>query len=169
MHSAILLFALPLLIGAAQEPLAPCPTPPAPLPAGLVAWKTGPSLAAATDVKSLVQAKLTVGKRAEVMLTATDTVRYLLTPVKPTAPASLGGMVSFTVARVGSYRVAIGTAAWIDVVKGGKALLSTAHEHGPACSGVRKMVDFKLTPGRYVLQIDGSKDAVAPVLITQLR
>jgi hypothetical protein len=30
---------------------------------------------------------------------------------------------------------------------------SVTHGHGPACSGIRKMVEFEVTQGRYQLQI----------------
>lgn len=169
MRPLILLLALPLLAAAPQEPPAPCPTPAAALPAGLAAWKTGLSLAAATDRSSLARTRLKLGTRSEVMLAATDTVRYLHAPTKPAEPASQGGMLGFTIARAGIYRIALGTGAWIDVVRGRTALESVAHEHGPACSGIRKLVDFKLTPGRYIVQIEGSKDPATPVLITRLR
>lgn len=169
MRSTVLLLALPFLLAAAPEAAtAPCPTPPAPLPASLSAWKTGLSLAAATDAATLARTNLVIGTRAEGMLAATDTVRFVLTPGKPGEPTSKSGMFGFTVTQGGTYRVALGTAAWIDVVQNGKAVSSVAHDHGPACSGVRKMVDFALTPGRYVLQVEGSKDAAAPVLITRL-
>lgn len=169
MRSLFLLFA-PALVAAQAAPMehAPetCPTPAAPLPADLAAWKTGPSLAAATDRATLVRTRLTVGRRSELMLAPSDTVRYPFTPSKPGEPTSLGGMASFSISRAGTYRVMLGTPAWIDVIKGRKALTSTAHAHGAACSGIAKMVDFKLAPGRYTLQIAGSKAAAAPVLIT---
>uniref|UniRef100_UPI0035C9900B hypothetical protein n=1 Tax=uncultured Sphingomonas sp. TaxID=158754 RepID=UPI0035C9900B len=168
MRPMILLLALPLLAAAPQEQPTSCPTPAAALPAELAGWKTGLSLAAATDRNSLAHTRLKLGLRSEVMLAATDTVRYVVAPTKPAEPASQSGMLGFTVARAGTYRVALGTAAWIDVVKGRNALESIAHSHGPACSGIRKLVDFKLTPGRYVLQIEGSKDSATPVLITRL-
>lgn len=168
MRSLFLLLA-PALVAAQAAPMehAPesCPTPAAPLPADLAAWKTGPSLAAATDRATLGRTRLTVGRRAELMLAPSDTVRYPFTPSKPGEPTSLGGMASLSIARAGTYRVLLGTPAWIDVVKGRKAQTSTAHAHGAACSGIAKMVDFKLTPGRYTLQIAGSKATAAPVLI----
>ena len=71
----------------------------------------------------------------------------------------------FQVARAGTYRVALGTSAWIDVVRAGRALPSQAHGHGPACTGIRKIVDFRLTPGRYVLQLSGTMATTLPVLI----
>ena len=82
--------------------------------------------------------------------------------------ASHGGLVGFSVTEAGTYRVALGSGAWIDVVRGGKAAASTAHGHGPACSGVRKTVDFPLTPGRYILQIAGNGTPSIAVMVTRL-
>lgn len=171
MRSTILLLALPVLIAAQAAPApvpAPCPTPAAPLPPSLAGWKPGLSLAAATDKTSLVQAKLVIGTRVEGMLVPTDSVRFLHAPGKPGEPLSKGGMFSLRIAVPGTYRVALGTGAWIDVVRNGEALVSVAHAMGAACSGLRKTVDFKLRPGAYILQIEGSKDAVAPLLVTRL-
>lgn len=168
----LFLLSAPLLVAAQAAPMhaapATCPTPAAALPADLAAWKPGPSLAAATDRSTLARARLTVGRRTELMLAPIDTVRFAFPPSKPGEPTSLGGMASFAIARTGTYRVVLGAPGWIDVVKGRKAQTSTAHAHGAACSGIAKMVDFKLTPGRYTLQIAGSKAAAAPVLITLL-
>ena len=63
-------------------------------------------------------------------------------------------------------RVAIDSAAWLDVVADGKSLEAVAHGHGPDCSGVRKMVDFTLAPGTYLLQIVGNGTAKLRVLVT---
>ena len=71
--------------------------------------------------------------------------------------------------RPGTYRVALGAGAWVDMLRDGKAIASTAHGHGPACSGIRKIVDFPLTPGSYVLQLAGSPDANIPVLVAMKR
>nr|WP_179220809.1 hypothetical protein [Sphingomonas laterariae] len=43
-----------------------------------------------------------------------------------------------------------------------------ATAHGPACSGVRKMVDFRLKAGRHVLQIAGSASPAIALMVTRL-
>lgn len=74
-------------------------------------------------------------------------------------------LLSFTVAKAGVYQIGLGSGAWIDVVSGGKALGSVAHGHGPICTGLRKIVDFELAPGRYALQLSGIKAATIRVMI----
>ena len=53
------------------------------------------------------------------------------------------------------------------MIKDGQPQISTAHGHGPACSTIRKMVDFSLQPGRYVLQISANAEAEISVLVTR--
>jgi hypothetical protein len=85
---------------------------------------------------------------------------------EPAADAS-AGLAMFQVVRAGTYRVALGAPAWVDVVRAGKPLAAQAHGHGPACTGIRKIVDFRLQPGRYVLQLSGGGVTSLPLLIAQ--
>lgn len=111
---------------------------------------------------------LTPGERAEVTLADTAGVTYLAMPEHAPPPGSKGGLVKFAAATAGTYRVALGTGAWIDVLDAkAKPVASAAHAHGAACSGIRKTVDFKLAPGTYALQLSGSKDARAAVTVTR--
>lgn len=70
--------------------------------------------------------------------------------------------------RAGTYRVALGAPAWIDLLADGEPLASTGHGHGPACTGVAKTVDFRLQPGRYVLQLSGASQAETTVMAARL-
>lgn len=158
----------------APSPAAPeaCPSTPVALPAELANWAPRLPLPAARDAKSTSNAQLTLGKAVDAELRATPEVRYSLRPEKPGGSASFGGLYVFTVAQGGSFRVALGSAAWIDVLKassqGSQAMRSVAHGHGPDCSGIRKMVDFTLEPGSYVLQVSANSANRLPLLVTRL-
>jgi len=76
-----------------------------------------------------------------------------------------GGTAHFKVVSAGTYRVALASGVWVDVVHDRKALKSVAHGHGPACSGMTKIVDFRLTPGAYVLTLDGSETQSTSALV----
>lgn len=161
-------FAMPAL--AQMEPPAPpadCSAAPA-LPADLAGWTARSPLTGASKAGGLSRAALTIGKGVDAALTSTADVRYVVRPEKPGGSVSYGGLFGFTIAEAGTYRVALGSGAWIDVLKDGKAATSSAHGHGPACSGVRKMVDFALEPGRYVLQIAANGTPTLPLLLTRL-
>lgn len=140
----------------------------APAPAELAAWNTPVPLNAAATPSQTSHAALAVGQAARLTLRPTPEVRYPLRPEKVGGSVSHGGLVRIDVRTAGTYRVALGSAAWIDLVRGTKAVTSTAHGHGPDCTGIRKMVDFPLTPGRYTLQIAANGDVQTTVLVVRL-
>lgn len=137
----------------------PCPGIPTTLPAELAGWTRMTPVRAGASAGAATALMLGTGARASLL--PTRAIAYALPPHKPGEAASNGGLFAFTAPAAGRYRVAIGAAAWIDVVRNGGALAASAHAHGPACSGIRKMVDFDLQPGRYLLQIT---DKAAPTL-----
>ncbi|TCP37038.1 hypothetical protein [Sphingomonas sp. BK235] len=168
---------LPLLaaaLPAAQAPLAPaadagadprCAVSRGVLPAGLDGWTRRAPLAAGTSTRSAPV--IAVGRGADLRLAPVEQVTPALVPQRVPDEGETAGLALFQVARPGTYRVALGDAAWIDVVRAGHALTASAHGHGPACSGIRKMVDFQLEPGRYVLQLSGTRATSLPVLIAR--
>lgn len=132
----------------------------------LAAWTKPVPLAAGADRDRAVP--LSVGQAARVTLLPTPRIDYPVQPEKPGAPTSHGGLIAITVPQAGIYRVALGSGAWIDLVREGKAVASTAHGHGPDCTGVRKIVDFPLLPGRYTLQLAASGTPQITVLVARL-
>lgn len=137
------------------------------LSASLAGWRETAPLTAAGDRKALKKAPLALGKAAEVALLQTPKVAYPVRPAKPGGTVSYGGLLRFSVAEEGVYRVALGAAPWVDVVKDGVALPSVAHGHGPECSGIRKMVDYQLTQGDYVLQIAANGTETVTVMVAR--
>lgn len=134
-------------------------------PAELAGWSTRTPLAAGRAPRNAPV--LALGRGADLSLHPLVQVQAVAPWGREPMPESQGGLAMFQVTRAGTYRVALGSAAWIDVVRAGKSLPSSAHGHGPACTGIRKIVDFRLTPGRYVLQLSGSAAATLPVLIAR--
>ena len=161
---------LPSVAGAQETaPRTDCSATTPALPPELAGWSISVPRTAATSAGAASRASLSLGQSAQLRLMPTPTLRYALPPEKSGKPASHGGLASFTVANPGTYRVALGAGAWVDVVRDRKAVASVAHGHGPACSTIRKVVDFKLTPGRYLLQVAGNADPVILVMIAALR
>lgn len=146
---------------------APCPATPAPLPAELAGWAGATPVAAAATAADIGKAQIPVGSRADIALLPAAQVQFAV-PEKAPAAGTSSGIVHFTVPVARTYRVALGAGAWIDVVRDGKLVASSAHSHGVPCTPVRKTVDFALTPGDYVLQISGNRDASLSVLIVPL-
>ncbi len=150
---------------AAQQPA--CTAPVAPT-GELAPWTAPVRLQAAGTETSTSHARLSIGEAANLALLPTPDVRYLLRPEKPGGSVSHGGLVSIDVREAGTYRVALDSAAWIDLVRDQQAVRSTAHGHGPHCTGIRKMVDYPLTPGPYILQISANGQPQMTVLLARL-
>jgi hypothetical protein len=165
---ALTILAAGALPGAAfaAEVAPPC-TVPGELPNDLAAWAMLYTGKAATDARSLTGAGLVIGQASQITLAPTEAITYPLRPEKPGGPGTFGGLLRFVVARQGTYRVVLGTAAWIDLVApGGTAVPSAGHSHGPACTGIRKIVEFALIPGSYTLQMSGNATRATEVLVT---
>lgn len=131
-------------------------------------WSSPMPLAASASEARNASAGLAVGRAARLALLPTPQVRYPLRPEKPGGSVSYGGLVRIDVREAGTYRVALGSAAWIDLVRAGRAVTSSAHGHGPDCTGIRKMVDFPLVPGRYTLQIAANGEPQTTVMVVRL-
>jgi len=125
-------------------------------------------LTAAGEPMALQAAEVSVDGGVDLTLMRATSVHYAAPPEKSGGSSSYGGLIAFTIAEAGTYRIALGAGAWIDVLKDGKAVTSSAHGHGPACSGIRKIVDFPLSPGRYILQIAASTDPDLPLLLSRV-
>ncbi len=134
----------------AAETAPDCAKIDAAIPAPVEAWSEAPgSLAVAKT------AVLTLRPAAEVQFKS---------PPEQTKPG-MAGTFAFSVPAAGTYRIALGSAAWVDVIENGKAVKSVAHRHGPACTSIRKVVDFPLAAGEHWLQLNGSPASTIKVLI----
>lgn len=151
----------------AQEAVPTCPAPVA-ASGELTPWNAPGQMRAGANAAQRSSAALAVGQAVRIALLPTPQVRYPVRPEKPGGSVSFGGLVRLDVMDAGVYRVALGSAAWIDLVRDRKALTSIAHGRGPECTGIRKMVDFQLTPGRYILQIAANGEPETGVLVSRL-
>ena len=67
----------------------------------------------------------------------------------------------------GRYGIAVDGKVWIDLVANGAPLASVGHGHGPACSGIRKVVWFNLTTGNYELALSKAEAASVRLLVVR--
>jgi hypothetical protein len=168
---AALLLSLPLSVAAAQNPAdqtteASCANVRVALPAEFAGWSDQTPVSA--GVKPGDGATIAVGKAANISLHPAKHLALSPTPEKTAAVDSNGGTLAVSIATAGTYRLALGGVAWVDLVQDGKAVVSTAHDHGPKCTGLRKMVDFKLTPGTYAIQLSGSATPSLALMLVKL-
>ncbi|WP_439568355.1 hypothetical protein [Sphingopyxis sp.] len=74
---------------------------------------------------------------------------------------------SLRIAEAGRYGVAADTKVWIDVAANAMPLASVEHGHGPACSGIRKIVWFTLSAGIYELALSKAERASVRLLVVR--
>ena len=131
----------------------------------LSAWTDQLGGRAAATPERLVDAGLETGRAVRLALSPTALVSYSAQPGKTASDETFGGMATIEISTAGVYRVALGGPAWVDVVRDGAVLPSTAHGHGPDCTDIRKIVDFELSPGRYIVQIAASEDDAIGIMV----
>jgi len=124
------------------------------------------SLTSATASAEFGAARLTPNQAASVVLHPVSEVRFTAPPERRGEASSYGGMLELNAREAGTYQVSLSAGAWIDVLKDGAAVTSTAHGHDTGCPDFRKMVTFALQPGRYVIQLSGNKEAAIKVLVS---
>jgi hypothetical protein len=153
----------------AQENPASCPkTAPVSLPADLAGWAHSTAVSAARDGTAAGHVVLAPGLAVNVSLLSTPDVHYPVRPEHPGGTVSHGGILSFDATVPGDYRVASSSSAWIEVARDGKTVKSIAHGHGPACSGIMKMVYLKLAPGRYFLEVSGNGKSDIKLMVVRM-
>lgn len=150
---------------AQAQPTAACPITPLALPAELAGWRAG--RVATASAQATGAPALSPGQGTRVALHPIAHVSLPVRPAKP-GPGGHAGLLAFHVPRAGRYRVLQGAPGWMEMVRNGRAIASTTHGHGPQCSGIRKMVDFDLGPGRHVLELVGVADPVVTVMVQRI-
>ncbi len=169
LFSSAALVLSPAAAAMAQEMQASAPkcTSVAAPPPALSGWTGKQDITAAAKEDALSSAALTVGRGANVTLHPTREVTYINQPDKPGGSVAHGGLLAVNIAGAGTYQINLSSGAWIDLVRDGKNVLSTAHAPGPACTGIRKTVQFPLEPGHYVLQISANADPTIAVMVSR--
>lgn len=161
--------ALPAL---AQEPAsrpACAVTDDSKLPPALAGWRSRAALAAAATPADAGKAALPLGRGIDGQLKRNGEVAFPVLPAKPGGSVSYGGLFEIPIEAAGDYQVSLGTGAWIEVVRDGAAVESTAHAPGPPCASLKKTVVFPLSPGRYLLEISGNAEAVLPLMVHRVK
>ena len=145
-----------------------CKTALVKLPVDLAGWAEPQSARAANTAEMASAVNLIVGQAFDLELHPTPSITYTVPSARPGGAASSSGIATFRIDTAGAYRVVAENAVWLDVVLDGQALKAINHSHGPACSGIRKMVDFQLEPGVYILQLVGSVTPHLRVMVTSV-
>ena len=91
--------------------------------------------------------------------------------VKPDHQAlkSYGGLFSLAVKTPARIGIGLSGPAWVDIVFRNSPIASTAHSHGPGCSGIQKIVWFDLTPGLHLIQLSGAASSQVRIMAADAR
>jgi hypothetical protein len=133
-----------------------------PLPAELSAWNQSASPVSGGMLVS-------VGKSAMVRLEPTETVVFVKPPERNPDKQSFSGTLKISIAKEGLYRLIADRPVWLDVVAKTGIKTSISHQHGPRCSDIHKMVDYKLANEIYNIQISGSTISNVKIMMIRLR
>lgn len=149
------------------KPAASCASMDAALPPPLADWNGKAGISTAPGAEHLSHVPLSLGKGYEANLLNTPKVAFPSPPEKPGGSVAFAGLFSFTAPEPGNYSVALGSAAWIDVLEDGKAVAPTSFDHGPECTSIRKIVVFPLKAGAHTLQVSANGDAKLKLMVAK--
>ena len=68
------------------------------------------------------------------------------------------GLAAIDVPKAGTLQLAVDNKTYVDLVRAGKPLALAGEPKMKGCPGVQKVLDFKVAPGRYLVQLSGSPD-----------
>jgi hypothetical protein len=66
-----------------------------------------------------------------------------------------------------SCRLSAGTTLWIDRIRDGTSVPSSAHGHRAPCTSIRKTVEFPLSRGDYLVQHSGNAVPSTQLMVTR--
>ena len=118
-------------------------------------WTHAPvKIAARTEIASLPL--IEAGQVYDATLNPAGNVMYAVEPGKLVNASAFGGMFRVRMGVAAKAGIALSGPTWVDGAHDGKALVSTGHGHGPACSTIRKIVWFDLPAGETIIQLTGA-------------
>jgi hypothetical protein len=151
----------------AQEAHPKCAQMDVSLPPELAGWTHRADVLSAAGAADLGTAVLEPDQAVTATLHPTRQVAYVAQPEKPGGSVAHGGLFRVRIATPGTYRFVLGSGAWIDLLKDGRPVTSSAHAPGPACTTARKTVEFPLQRGDYVLQVSANAAPTLAILIVR--
>lgn len=96
---------------------------------------------------------LATGTSTEIGLLPAKDLKLAVAGQRPPRPGSTAGLAALDVGKPGKLDVLLSNAAYVDLVRDGRTLKSSAHTDFKTCPGLRKSVSFDVVPGRYIVQL----------------
>lgn len=125
------------------------------LPGDFAAW-AGADVAAEAAAGKEAPA-IPLGRPVRLTLHPAAEVAFVAAPEQKRAPENAhAGLVKLQIPTAGTWRVAAAGPAWIDVIGPDGVVASTGHGRMAPCTSLRKVVEFPLSAGDYLLQLSGN-------------
>lgn len=145
--------------------LSACPAKPA-MPEPWLTWTSPAKARAGNDVATATPVPL--ARAVEAALAPAAQVQYAVAPAKPPMENTYGGVFRVNIAHAARVGIALSVGAWVDMVEDGKIVDSVDHGHGPACTGIHKIVWFDLKPGAHIVQIANAPAPAIRIMAAEL-
>ncbi len=154
----LLLVALPGAPAAAQHaPVACVSVSDSNLPEALAAWSKPPTPARAAPAAGAAQPELVPDQPLDLQLRPAAEVTLPNPPGQVRkADNAHAGLVSVRIPAEGRWRIAASAPVWIDVIGPAGPVASTAHGRMAPCTSLRKVVEFPLPAGTWLVQLSGN-------------
>ena len=131
-------------------------------------WAVAP-VAAIAKPKNDDLTALKLGARYDVALKPHGDVTFIAKPEQDRgSPTVFSGLAAFVVPQAGGYCVSASNGLWIDAVRNGTVIPSSAFEMQTKCDTIFKSVAYRFEAGdRIVLQLSGSRTESVGLLISR--
>lgn len=131
-------------------------------------WSAAPVAVAARPLNDSLPA-LKLGQRYDVSLKPHPDVSFVAKPEQDRgAPMVFSALAAYTAPEAGLYRLSASNGLWIDAVRDGKVIPSSAFEMKTKCDSIFKSVAYRFAAGdRIVVQLSGSRTETVGLLITK--
>jgi len=126
---------------------------------------TPETVAAGTSAESAPL--LAVERLYRLTLTPQERVDFAVAPErKRSGDAPYAGLARLHIAVAGTYRLALSRPYWVDIVQSGSLISSSGFTGSHGCEAPRKIVQYTLAAGDFVLQVSGAGSADVGLTLT---
>jgi hypothetical protein len=135
---------------------------------GTCLFAQAPETLPATSTESAAPA-LAMDRLYELKLARQSEVHFAAPPGRPSpSDGSYGTLLHLRVPQPGTYRIALDSKVWVDVLADGAALAAGDFTGRPGCSAPHKIVEFVLPAGKtLILQLSGATTATVRLSVTR--
>jgi hypothetical protein len=127
------------------------------LPAALGAWAKAPVPAEAAASADGPRPELVPDRPLALRLKPAGAVTFAQAPGQlRKVEAAHGGLVAVRVPAEGTWRIAASGPVWIDLIGPAGPVASSGHGRMAPCTSIRKVVEFALPAGTWLVQLNGN-------------